>query len=123
MAETLNRDHHLPSCRRCICPMGIIRDVITSDQSPEAAEHEIKESADESADDEHERLRAALLAGHEDLGGGRGFGERELAVHVLDKELAERDQEQDPEEPAEGRGEEHLEEVGREIRGCTAPGS
>jgi hypothetical protein len=78
----------------------------------EGLRDELVPGRDQTALDQDAGLAAARLARHQDLGRGRGLGEREFPVHVLDEVAAERDQEQDPQEAAQQRGQAHLQEVG-----------
>ena len=80
----------------------------------ERTDHEVVQSAHESRDGQQFGLRAALLARDEDLGGRRGLGEGIFAVHLLDEVFAEGDQQNDAQQAAEQRREEHLPESGVE---------
>ena len=77
----------------------------------ERANREVVQSSDQTAAGQQLGLIALLLAGHEYLGRRGGLGKRVFPVHVLDEILAERDQQQNPEQAAEKRRQEYLVEM------------
>ena len=74
----------------------------------ESGSGEVIQAAHQSGGQQRLGLVAALLAGHQYLCGGRGFGEGILAVHVADEILAERDEEEDAQDAAQQGADEHL---------------
>ena len=77
----------------------------------EGGHQEIIQAADKATDEQELGLVAVLGARDDDLRGGCGLRERVFAVHLGDEVFAERNQEQDTQEAAEQRGQEHLPEA------------
>ncbi len=69
----------------------------------------VVEGAEAGREGEDLGLAADLLAGHQDLGGGRSFGPRQLAVELDHEVVAQRDEEQDAETAAEEGNDDDLE--------------
>ena len=81
----------------------------------EGRETEIVETAYETGQNKRFGLVAGLLARHEYLCRGRGFGEGVLAVHVRYEIFAEGYEEQNAQDTSQQRAEEYLHEVDRQF--------
>ena len=76
---------------------------------------EVVQATNQTTEQQQFKLFSTFSTRNKNFGGGGGFGEGVLAVHIRNEVLAEGDQEKDAEEAAEEGGEEDLEEVDIEL--------
>ena len=86
--------------------LSVLNHVAVSFQRPDDAVQELVEHRDADAREHHLREVAALLARDEDVGAGRAFRVRQVAVLLDDERPAERDHEEDAERSPDRREEE-----------------